>query len=247
MFITCSNGWWPKSATNDTKIPLMMRLTLATLIVAFAAPAMAQAPPALFQKALGKPAPAGQLYAYDFIDQRNGDNPGVTRGRIDPSRPKGDRVTILEATGEKIDLKKLDERYERDADGDIWCDKLINGYEGLVIDKGDSPEGRRFAFTPKPKPDAKNDEKKLYRQLAAEVAVDEATGTIRTFAARLLKPWKPMILAKLDSVEMTGVCETAPNGRPFAARMNMAISGTAMGSAFRQDMTQTVTNLRPAG
>ncbi len=227
---------------------LLPSLIVALPIAFLVAPSAAaqSTPPELFRKAFAAPAKV-QLYAYDFLDQRAGDKPGHIRGRVDPSKPEGERVTILEATGDKVDLKKIDKRYEKNADGEIWCDKLTGGVDGEVTETGANEAGRLFAFRPLPKPDAEGEEKKLYKQLAAVVAIDEATASIRTFTATLTAPWKPMVIAKLDTMEMKGVCEPAPDGRAYHSRLETRVVGSALGSAFSQDMTSTISNLTPVG
>jgi hypothetical protein len=202
--------------------------------------------PDLFRRAMIPAAAVSQLYAYDFVEQSRGDHAGTVRGHVDPSRPKGARVTIIAATGETVDLTMIDERHENEADGNIWCDQLSNGVDGPISEIGRTEAGRVFAFTPKAKPTAKAEEKNLYKQLAAEVAIDDAAA-IRTFHAKLKKPWKPMLLARLTNVQMTGTCLTAPNGRAYAARVSMSFQGSAMGSDFSQAMTRTITNLTPTG
>lgn len=221
----------------------MKRTATAAIVIALALPAGADnaGMPSLLSRAMKPPATA-QLYAYEFINRsEGGDRAGTVRGRIDPSRPEGDRVTILEATGPKLDAKKIDKRMERNADGDIWCDSLTGGADGPVVEKSAGV----FAFTPRPRAEAKGEEKKLYKQLSAEIAVDEATATIRTFSARLLKPWSAMMVAKIEKVEMTGECALAPNGRAYRASMKTSMAGSAMGGAFASTSTQTITNLVP--
>lgn len=231
---------------------MMRSLPILLLAVAAASPALAQTAakstvmPELFRRAMIPAGPVAQLYAYDFFEQSQSDRAGTVRGHVDPSRPKGDRVTIIEATGDKVDLKKIDERHENEADGNIWCDQLSNGVDSPVSEIGRTEAGRVFAFTPKAKPGAKSEEKNLYKQLAAQVAIDDQA-EIRTFHAKLTKPWKPMLLAKLTNVQMTGACLTAPNGRAYTARLSMTFKGSAMGSNFSQAMTRTITNLTPTG
>jgi hypothetical protein len=201
--------------------------------------------PLLLQTALNPPAAsAGQLYAYDFVSVSKGDEPSTVRGRIDPSQPEGKRVTIIEAVGEKVDAKKIDRRMEENADGDIWCDRMTGGVDGAVAERP-APAGlRAYAFTPKAKADAKAGERKLYQQLTAEVQIDEQTQRIRRFVARLNAPWKPVVVVKIDSLEMTGDCVAAPNGRAYTASTRTVVSGSALGSDFDTEFSQTISNLR---
>src|SRR5690348_13183397 len=78
-----------------------MRLSAAFLAAFFlAAPAHPQSAaavssvPDLLRRALAAPA-SSQLFAYDFMDViEDKDGKRTIKGRIDPSRRKGDRVTI---------------------------------------------------------------------------------------------------------------------------------------------------------
>jgi hypothetical protein len=229
----------------------MKRTLLRTiaLALALAVPALAQAAPPpsdLFERAIAHPE-SKQLYAFDFADQSGGDSPSFTRGRIDPSLPKGSRVTIYEATGKDYDAAKAKERYERNSSGDIWCDNLSYGADGPVVEKPAADGSRVFSFTPVPKPNAKDDQRDLYRRLAAEMVVDPATAHIRVFTARLTKAWKPIFVAKVDTVQLRGECAVAPNGRLYTAKMDTVMNGNIMGIGQTQSMKRVITNLMPVG
>ena len=118
---------------------LLIRLS-AALLVGFilAAPASAQtAPdpslgaasvPDLLRRALSAPS-SKQLFAYDFEDViEDKDGKRIVHGRVDPSRRKGDRVTITflqDMRRKPADMKSTDLRYEKNADGDIFCDTRL--------------------------------------------------------------------------------------------------------------------------
>ena len=222
-------------------------LLLSGLTAALVSSALAQSAPSdLFARALAHPA-TKQLYAFDFADQSGGETPTFTRGRIDPSLPKGSRVTIFEATGKDYDAKKAKERYERNSNGDIWCDNLSYGADGAVTEKSSADGARVFTFTPVPKPNAKNEERDLYRRLSAEMVVDPATGHIRVFSAHLTKAWKPIFVAKVDTVQLRGECASAPNGRLFTAKMDTVMNGNVLGVGQTQSVKRIITNLMPVG
>ncbi len=224
-------------------LPLSRALLSGALLSGLLAPAAAAdtSMPDLLRKAL-TPANISSVYAFEFTDTLTGGGAGIVRGRIDPTRSEGDRVTIIEATGDETDLRKIDKRYEENADGDIWCDQLA-GVDGRITDRGAQAGGHVFAFTPKARAEASGDERKLYKQLAAEVTVDPATAIIKSYTARLPKPWKPNVLAKISHMNMTGRCMIAPNGRAYQAEMTMTLRGSAVGSSFEQGIRRTITNL----
>ena len=177
----------------------MKSLSIALVALALAAPALAQkAPPVpdLLKRALVTPA-KGKLYAYDFetvsinTDPKKGPRTTTIRGHIDPSRKKGDRVTITSVEGERdgkpVTAKQIDESLEKGADGDIFCDSASKESVTNVVDRGATADGHAFTFTPKAEDDQAGDMKEIMKKMSAEVVIDEATGILKSFNARLLK------------------------------------------------------------
>jgi hypothetical protein len=235
-----------KGLGKDLGKPLGLALLPLSGLTALAAGAAAQqgAMPIVLQSALRPPVAAEQLYAYDFVSISTGKEPSTVRGRVDPSLPEGKRVTITEAIGEKVDAKKIDKRMEKNADGDIWCDRMSGGPAGPVRELAPVEGGRVFSFIPLAKEDAEHEEKKLYEQLTAEVLVDETTRTVRKFTAKLREPWKPAVIARLDAMTMNAECALAPNGRAYLSRSVTHVTGSALGSDFTSEFTRTISNLR---
>jgi hypothetical protein len=227
----------------------MKRTLLSAIVALMVAPALAQTtqqPPEIFSRALAHPE-SRQLFAFDFADHMEGAAPSFTRGRIDPSLPKGSRVTIYEATGRGYDAKEAKKRYERNAKGDIWCDNLSYGADGPVTETTSPPGTRTFVFTPVPKPNAKEDQRDLYRKLQAEMVVDVATSHIKVFTAHLVKSWKPVFVAKVDTVQLRGECAVAPNGRLYTAKLDTTLDGNVMGLGQTQSVRRVITNLAAVG
>jgi hypothetical protein len=235
----------------------MKRLLLAAFVFLAAEPASAQKTPVpdLLKRAFTPPA-SKQLYAYDFEDVSDGGNPdehtrSVVRGHIDPSRKKGDRVTIsfAEQTGGKrtADPKKIDERYERSAGGDIFCDALSEKDVTNVSDKGPTPAGQAFTFTPKAKSDADGTMKDIMKKMTAEAVIDQATATIRSFNAMLTKTHNVMLVFDVKAASMKATCALAPNGRAYRTRMEFNMSGAGMGQSILVNSVQTISNITPAG
>ncbi|MEZ5937506.1 MAG: hypothetical protein R3C52_04725 [Hyphomonadaceae bacterium] len=227
-----------------------MRRILTCFAVAAAAmalPAVAQtAPPAdLLARALRiSPAVPAAAYAYDFHMQNSGDETGTVKGKFDPSRPEGDRVTIYEAKGEKADAMKIDKRMEKNADGDIWCDSVFAGADGPVSDLGVQNGLRVVRFTPLPNERSGGMERKVMKKVVAIARVDEATGLLKSMSVTLPQPYKPEIFAKLERLNMEITCATAANGRPYVSRMETDMAGSAFGKTFSAVSTQTITNLQ---
>ena len=222
---------------------------------AIAVPALAQKTPVpdLLKRALAEH-PSKQLYAYDF--ENVSDNVTseetthtVVRGRIDPSRKKGDRVTItsIEDNSKKPrEAKKMDEQYEKNADGDIFCDTVSREDVTNVADKGPAPGGGRlFTFTPRAEKDAEGEMKELMKKMTAEAAVDETTGAMKSFTGNLTKKHSIMLVAEVKSASFTVSCEPLPTGRSYGARTDLKAAISAFGQSFTTTTTQTVSNVTP--
>lgn len=239
----------------------MRRLIVLFGLTALAAgPAVAQKAmaPELLRKALTEPASSKQLFAYDFEDVSSGSDGKeaprnrTVRGRIDPSRPKGERVTIthLEGVDDKdkpLDPKKIDKQYEERADNVGFCDTFSEPNPPNVVDKGSTPLGRAFSFTPKPEKDADGEMKAIAKKVLAQVYIDEATGLITSFNAKLMKPHNVMLVADVKAFDLTTTCAPASNGRAYSARTEMRMSLSALGRNVLVNSVQIVSNLVPVG
>lgn len=202
--------------------------------------------PELYQRAV-QPADRSTLYAFDFVDEVKRGTSTYVKGRVDPSRPAGDRVKLLEVKG--VDAAKADEKYERlhteDPTLDLWCDTLGSRISGPVTEKGAKADGRAFAVKPVARQFAPDNEKQLYKQLTAEVVIDEAKSVMTSFSARLAKPWKPNVFAKVTAADFSGECQLAPNGRAYASRTHMELSGSAVTGSLDETRNRQVMNLTP--
>jgi hypothetical protein len=236
-----------------------MRLSvLALFAIILAAPASPQTSPDeaspvpdLLKRALSAPA-STQLFAYDFEDRIEGhDGKRIVRGRVDPSRKPGDRVTITYLDDQRkkpFDLKKADARYEKNATGDIFCDTRSREDVTDVVDKGEAPGGGRvFGFVPKPEPQTEDMVKELMSRMSAEAVVDETSGDLRSFSATLTKAHKVNLFGEVKSATFSAECAPLPNGRAYTARTDLNALVSAMGSTHAQKTVQVISNVTPVG
>lgn len=234
----------------------MQRLALAAVCLLAASASAQKTPvPDLLKRALAEH-PSKQLYAYDFENVSDNASPDetshiVVRGRIDPSRKKGDRVTItsLEDNSKKPrEQKKVDENYEKNADGDIFCDSVSKEDVTNVIDKGAAPDGGRlFTFTPKAENSAEGEIKEIMKKMTAEASVDEATGVLRSFNGTLAKKHSIMMIAEVQSAAMNVTCEPLSTGRAYTTRTTLKAKISAFGQTVSTSTVQTITNATPVG
>jgi hypothetical protein len=198
------------------------------------------------------PPASPQLFTYDFEDRiEDKDGKRTVRGRVDPSRKPGDRVTItyLEDLRKKpADLRKTDARYEKNADGDIFCDTASREDVSDVVDKGEAPEGGHvFSFIPKPEPTAESLVKDLMTKMSAEAVVDGVTGLLRSFTATLTKRHSLMLFGEVKQATFSAVCAALPSGRAYTARTDLNALVSALGSTYTQKTVQLISNVNPVG
>jgi hypothetical protein len=255
---------WPNAGgATKPEETLLMRLSAAILSISLlAAPAFAQAAaqsnpgpaagvPDLLKRALAAPA-SGQLFAYDFEDRiEDKDGQRTVRGRIDPTRKAGDRVTITYLDDERkkpYDMRQADKKYEQNATGDIFCDTRSREDVTGVVDKGEAPGGGRlFGFIPKPEPQTEKMVRDLMTKMSAEAIVDEVSGLLRSFNATLLKAHKVNLFGEVRQATFSADCEALPNGRAYTARTDLTALISTMGKTYTQKTVQLITNVTPAG
>ena len=235
-------------------MPQVKFLLAATALAAAVIPASANPTvPDLLKRALNPPSSdpgSTQMFSYDFVDfMEESDGPRTVRGHIDPSRPKGDRVTITSVDDQRkkpLNEAQTDKRFEKDADGDIFCDTASRDDVANVIDKGATEDGARiFAFAPLPEANEDPERRDIMKNMTAEAIVDEASGVLRSFTARLVKPRTMMVVAKVKSATFTANCDLLPNGRAYTTRTDFTATATAMGKTYTQKNTLTITNVTP--
>lgn len=184
----------------------------------------------------------GPLYAYET--RFSWEDTDVT-ARIDPSAEAGQRIIVTSpAEAEWSDnFRKELERMDSNTEGDIWCHEFAQmvPMDAHVLDQ--SATTSTYAFTPVPEADADKTEQKLMKQLEGRVTLDKSDGAVLSFNMTLPKPYKPAMVAKINSFAMDVRCARAPDGRTFIEDFNMNVSGSAMMQSFDETVSRTITKL----
>jgi hypothetical protein len=220
----------------------MKPVWLVAAVLALAAPALAQ-----------KPAPVPDLLKRALVnnDPKKGQLTTTIRGHIDPSRKKGDRVTISFVEGERdgkpMTAKQMDESLEKNADGDIFCDSVSKESVTNVVDKGATADGHAFTFTPRAEDDQAGEMKDIMKKMSADVVIDVATGVLKSFDGRLLEKHNIMLIADVNSASMKMQCQPLAEARSYSVRTEFSGKISAFGQTFDTSSTQTISNIMPVG
>nr|WP_321360901.1 hypothetical protein [uncultured Hyphomonas sp.] len=202
-----------------------------------ALPALAETP---LEKALAAPTD-GPDYLFDIkIDD------GTLKGeaQIDPTRPEGKRLTLLSPDPATLtgDAAKTYEALQAKTSGDnIWCstfDENIPADAKLISESG---EAAVYSFTPLAGDN--KDMEKIYKHLTGRVTVSRETPAILSFEMFAEKPFKPAMIAKVDSFSLKADCTPAPDGRTYISAFALDVSGNAMMQPFTQSDHREVTKL----
>ena len=101
----------------------------------------------------------------------------------------------------------------------------------------------QFAFTPVPGEESDDMERKILKKVKASATLSKADGQVLSFSMSLPKPFKPAMIAKINTFQLDATCVRAPDGRTYLEAMQMDVSGSAMMQAFSQTVTQRITKL----
>ncbi|MEM1086587.1 MAG: hypothetical protein AAGH90_02590 [Pseudomonadota bacterium] len=217
-----------------------MRISLCALIGLAAISSPALADPVIDQAKASSP--DGPIYAYDM--SLNYDDV-MLFATIDPSAEEGQRINVSSPKksdwpdGLEDDLQRMD----ANADGDIWCKEFADAIPDDAVKAGETDTTVTFTFTPIPDEDADNIERKVTKKVKAEITLAKEDGAVLSYRANLPKPYKPMIVAKVNTLNMNVTCERAPDGRTYTQSFDFELAGSAMMNDFDEKMTRTITKL----
>ena len=184
----------------------------------------------------------GPLYAYDMTFETKD---LVATGKVDPAQPEGSRVTIYSPAKEDWpkDFEKGLKEIDADADGDIWCAGMMEGVPETAELVSNEDGIARYAF--QPKADDKSDEK-FMKHLTGTIDIDTSDGAVLGFSMASIKAFKPNVMVKIKSFQMSAACERAPDGRTYAAEVETRVSGSAAMQSFEDGNVRKITALYPA-
>ena len=212
------------------------RLSLIALpLLAF--PAFAETP---LEAALAAPT-EGPTYRFDLKIE---DNDLKAEAQVDPSRPEGEHLTLISPAADTLEGKAA-ERYaelKENTSGDkIWCNNFNQNIPADAKMISESGDAAVYSFTPLPGEDKET--AKGYKHLTGRVTVSKEKPAILALEMFAEKPFKPAMVARIDSFSMTANCGRAPDGRTYVQDLALDVSGNAMMQAFSQSERREVTNL----
>ncbi len=218
------------------RLTCLSRLPLMALPL-IALPALAETP---LEKALAAPTD-GPAYRFDIkIDD------GTLKGeaQIDPTRPEGERLTLVSpdpATLKGDAAETYAKLQARTSGENLWCTSFTANIPADAKLISESGEAAVYSFTPLASED--KDLEKVYKHLTGRVTVSKEKPAILAFEMFAEKPFKPAMVAKVDSFSLKADCTPAPDGRTYISAFALDVSGNAMMQPFSQSDHREVTKL----
>ncbi len=218
-----------------------MALITATLVVSPSAHADQTKWPALFREAA---LPKGDDFSIQFetrIEDQKDSEWGHLRYLATYTPGAGRDITILHLpTDAKYDQMK--KNLEQNENG-IWCDDYTDVVGGPVELVSETTEEAVFSFPANPKAAFDKYQKKVWEKTRVTLNIDKAKGVVKTFSYKLEEPVKPVIVAKVTQMEISGRCEAQVDGRPVVTHIETTVLGSAMGNTIDQSRIQTISEI----
>jgi len=129
--------------------------------------------------------------------------------QVDPGRPTGQRATVVTpaaAPGSK-ELSGIVSELDKSADRALWCDRrAADLLPREVTMASESQADVTYSFQPQPGEGASPEDAKLLRNLVATVTVSKGDSTVLGIALKSPKPFRPSLLARVESFEASITC-----------------------------------------
>lgn len=213
-------------------------LVLASTLAAIALPAAAQTP----LEAVLSAEPTGPLYSFDMTFE--GKNIQAS-GRVDPSQPEGERITVYTPAEDEWDeaFRTAIDEMEADAKGEIWCADLAEHIPADAVLLEETDKTSTYTFTPRAGADAPEEEK-LFKNLKGRVTIANENPAILALHMMAEKAFKPAPIARIKTFNMQIDCARSPDGRTYVAQFDMSVSGSALMQKFDEREIRTISNLQ---
>lgn len=190
---------------------------------------------------LGKrQAKEGPEYRFDVVIESGEE---VASGAVDPSAPAGQRL-VLKSPAESSwsdDFKEELNEFDENVQEVLWCQSLLDDAAGF---KTVTRKGESYVYELDLAVNAKEKEEvKFARNVTSEVELSVTDGAVLRYRLHAPKPFRPVMVAKIQRFEVTIECDRSPDGRTYSKEMRADIEGKAMMKSFKETQRRSISNL----
>ncbi len=219
-----------------------VRLVLIAGLAAFAATAAATTPAPLTQAVAATQA-AKVDYAFDFDLQTSKQ---TWRARFEPNASP--RLRLLQPARDELSSneRRAFDRLAENMEGVSWCAGENMVHVGDVRLLRDDEATATYAFQPTRESVRGEQAQRFADRMRGELTLIKANPDISHIRVFTPAPFSPLPLVRIDRVNVAITCQTAPNGRRYAAETVSEVRGSAFGQDFDERSVQQARNLAPA-
>ena len=179
-------------------------------------------------------------YAFDYELNTSKAN---WNARFDPSATPHLRMVTPARDALSNDERRAFDRMAEDFEGVSWCASEGMGRVADVRLLREDATSATYSFQPTRESVRGEQARRFAERLRGEVTVLKATPDIARVRLFVPEGFSPAPLVRLDSLNVVITCQTAPNGRRYAAETTTVMRGNAFGQAFDERSVQRARNL----
>lgn len=222
----------------------LVRILLVAGAAAFAVSAAAQtAGSALLSQAIAATGAAKVDYAFDYELDNAETN---WRARYDPGATPHLRLVTPAREQLNGDERRTFDRMAEDFEGVSWCASENMGRIANVRLLREDEASATYSFQPTRESIRSPQARQYADRMRGEVTLLKATPDIARVRLFIPESFSPMPLVQISSFELAITCQTAPNGRRYAAEAVTHLRGNAFGQALDERSVQRARNLSPS-
>ena len=219
-----------------------VRLVLLASLVAFAATAAATTPAPLAQ-AVSATQAAKVDYAFDFDLETSKQS---WRARFEPDASP--RLRLVQPTREDLsgEERRAFDRLAENMEGVSWCagENMVRVGDVRLLREDEATA--TYAFQPTRESVRGEQAQRFADRMRGELTLIKANPDISHIRVFTAAPFSPLPLVRVERVNLAITCQTAPNGRRYAAETVSEVRGSAFGQNFDERSVQRAHNLAAA-
>lgn len=217
----------------------MRALLVFGLIISIWQPAAFAQWPEPLRQAL-EPAGDGPNYLFDIRhsstsanDETGEEETDTAYARIDMSQPELKQITPAHLIDDSLpgsSFSALAELENAMEDG-IWCTRFSEDIPEDVELLSETSTTLTYGFTPIIPEDAGGPEKKIAKQMRAQITVSKTNPVVLSYSSRLRREVTLFFVFKIRKIEQSVTCRRAVDGRTYAAQFTSAFDGSGGGQS----------------
>lgn len=219
--------------------PYLIALCLVAAPLASAVAQSAPAPAVLTQAVAATQA-AKADYAFDF----EVDTAEVNwRARFNPQATP--RLQLMAPARNQLDddQRRAFDRIAENLDGVSWCASEHMGRVANVRLLREDETSATYSFQPTRESVRGEQARRYADRMRGELTMSKASPDITRVRLFIPAGFSPMPLVRVDALNIVINCQTAPNGRRYAAETTSEVRGSAFGQDFNERSVQRARNL----